>query len=156
MTPAWRKALDELIKWAVPAVCAGLLALWHEVPLAWQHYWPVCVVALQGVYSMWLALQTRSEVKSLRAIHERADAKEAEAKARDDATAKAFRAMLDDDMGKLYALCSVQGYTTEDERRRYNRLQVAYEAVGGNGEAKRRKEHFNALPDEETWNAHNQ
>ena len=46
-----------------------------------------------------------------------------------------------------------KGYTTEDERRRYARLHAAYEALGGNGEAKRRKIHFEALPDEEEWKA---
>lgn len=110
-------------------------------------------VCLQTVYSIILALQNKREIKSLRAIHEKADAKEEERKVIDGNIAKAFRAMLDDGMANLYAACVAKGYTTEDDRRRFDRLHAAYLAMNGNGEAKRRKIHFDALPDEEEWKA---
>ncbi len=148
-----RKIIEEIIDWAVPAACAGALLLWKDVPGEVQHYWPVACVLVIDVYLLIVAGQNRREVKRLRQIHENAEKKEADRKAVDDSIAKAFRAMLDDNMGALYAACVVKGYTTEDERRRYDRLQSAYEGVGGNGEAKRRKLHFEAIIDEETWKA---
>lgn len=147
------KIIEEIIDWAVPVACAGALLLWKDVPVEVQHYWPVVCVLIIGVYSLIVAAQNRREVRRLRQIHEKADAKEAERKALDDSIAKAFRAMLDDDMGTLYANCVAKGYTTEDERRRYERLNKAYIGLDGNGEAKRRKVHFDALPDEAEWNA---
>ena len=89
----------------------------------------------------------------MREAQELAEKKRAEQKKAEDNVAKAFRAMLDDAMGNLYSACVAKGYTTEDERRRYARLHAAYEAVDGNGEAKRRKVHFDALPDEDEWKA---
>ena len=148
-----KKVIEEVINWAVPVICAGALVFWKNVPQDVQHYWPVVCVSIQGLYSLIISYQNRKEVKRLREIHEEADRKEAERKAVDDSIAKAFRAMLDDDMGNLYAACLSKQYTTEDERRRYNRLHAAYEGVGGNGEAKRRKIHFDAIPDEEEWRA---
>ena len=148
-----RKIAEKVIDWAVPVICAGALLLWDDVPLEVRHYWPVLCVLAVGVLSLTVTVQNRNEIKRLRQIHDKADAKEAERKAVDDSIAKAFRAMLDDDMGNLYAWCVSKGYTTEDERRRYNRLHAAYEGVGGNGEAKRRKIHFDAIPDEEEWHA---
>ncbi|MBR6570421.1 MAG: hypothetical protein IKK75_08220 [Clostridia bacterium] len=147
------KIIEEIIDWAVPVACAGALLLWKDIPGEVQHYWPVVCVFIVGVYSLIVAIQNRREVRRLRQIHEKADAKEADRKAVDDSVAKAFRAMLDDNMGALYASCVEKGYTTEDERRRYDRLHSAYEGVGGNGEAKRRKLHFEAIIDEETWKA---
>lgn len=148
-----RKVIEKTIDWAVPAVCAAALVVWKDIPADLQHYWPVVCVAIQGLCSLVIAHQNRKEVRRLRAIHEKADAKEADRKAIDDSIQKAFRAMLDDQMGSLYASCVAKGYTTEDERRRYDRLQTAYEGCGGNGEAKRRKNHFEAIIDEETWKA---
>lgn len=145
--------IEQVINWAVPVICAGLLVFWKNVPAELHHYWPVACVFVQGLYSLILSHQNRRELMRLRQIHERADAKEAERKAVDDSNAKAFRAMLDDGMGNLYASCIAKGYTTEDERRRYNRLHAAYVGVGGNGEAKRRKLHFDAIMDEEEWKA---
>lgn len=151
-----KKIFEEIIDWAVPVACAGAMLLWDDVPDEIRHYWPVGCVFIVGIYSLIVAIQNRREVKRLREIHEKADANEAERKALDDSIAKAFRAMLDDQMGSLYAACVARGYTTEDERRRYARLHSAYEAMGGNGEAKRRKIHFDALPDEEEWKARQQ
>lgn len=148
-----RKVIEKTIDWAVPAVCAAALVVWKDIPADLQHYWPVVCVAIQGLCSLVIAHQNRKEVRRLRVIHEKADAKEADRKAIDDSIQKAFRAMLDDQMGSLYASCVAKGYTTEDERRRYDRLQTAYEGCGGNGEAKRRKNHFEAIIDEETWKA---
>jgi len=148
-----KKIVEQIINWAVPVVCAGVLVLWKSIPDDLQHYWPVVCVFIQGLYSLILAYQNHKEVAHLREIHEKADAKEAERKVADNNIATAFRAMLDDDMGSLYAACVAKGYTTEDERRRYSRLHSAYEAVGGNGEAKRRKVHFEAIQDEEEWRA---
>ena len=145
------KVVEEIINWAVPVICAGALVFWQKVPHDVQHYWPVVCVSIQGLYALVVSYQNRKEVKRLRKIHEDAERKEAERKTVDDNIAKAFCAMLDDDMGNLYASCIAKGYTTEDERRRYNRLHAAYESVGGNGEAKRRKIHFDAIPDEEEW-----
>ena len=148
-----RKIIEEIIDWAVPVMCAGTLLVWQKIPADIQHYWPVICVSITCVYSLIIVYQNRKEVKRLREIHEKADVKEAERKAIDDSISKAFRAMLDDQMGCLYAACVAKGYTTEDERRRYARLHAAYEAMGGNGEAKRRKVHFEALQDEEEWKA---
>ena len=148
-----KKVVEEVINWAVPVICAGTLVFWKNIPQDVQHYWPVLCVSIQGLYSLIISYQNRKEIKRLREIHEMADQKEAERKAVDDSIAKAFRAMLDDDMENLYAACLTKGYTTEDERRRYNRLHTAYEGVGGNGEAKRRKIHFDAIMDEEEWRA---
>lgn len=148
-----KKVVEEAINWAVPVICAGALVFWKNIPQDVQHYWPVLCVSIQGLYSLIISYQDRKEIKRLREIHEKADQKEAERKAVDDSIAKAFRAMLDDDMGNLYAACVAKGYTTEDERRRFNRLHKAYKGMGGNGEADRRKEHFDMLPDEETWKA---
>ena len=41
------------------------------------------------------------------------------------------------------------------QKQGYNRLHKAYEGVGGNGGAKRRKVHFDALKDEEEYRACN-
>lgn len=148
-----KKCIDGIINWAVPAICAAALVAWKHIPPDIQRYWPVVCVFIQGLYALRISMQTRKEVRHLRELHEKADKKEAERKSVNDSIAKAFRAMLDDDMGNLYAACVSVGYTTEDERRRYERLQKAYESVGGNGEAKRRKAHFEAIPDEEEWKA---
>ena len=150
-----RKIIEEIIDWAVPVMCAGALLVWQRIPADIQHYWPVICVSVVGVYSLIIVFLNRREIRQLRQIHEQADAKEAARRALDESIAKAFRAMLDDQMGCLYAACVAKGYTTEDERRRYARLHSAYEAMGGNGEAKRRKIHFEALPDEEEWKARN-
>lgn len=151
-----KKVIEEVINWAVPVICAGALVFWKNIPQDIQHYWPVLCVSIQGLYSLIISYQNRKEIKHLREIHEKAEQKEAERRAVDDNIAKAFRAMLDDDMGNLYAACLTKGYTTEDERRRYNRLHTAYEGIGGNGEAKRRKIHFDAIMDEEEWRAKHQ
>lgn len=150
-----KKIIEQVINWAVPVICAGVLVAWGRVPANLQHYWPVGLVFIQGVYSMVLSYQNHNEIKHLRSIHEREEAREADRKAVDDANAKAFRAMLDNDMAELYALCVKKRYTTEEDRRMYNRLHKAYEGVGGNGEAKRRKVHFDALKDEEEYRACN-
>lgn len=146
-----RKIAEKVIDWAVPVICAGALLLWDDVPLEVRHYWPVLGVLVVGFLSLTVAIQNRNEIKRLRQSHESNVAKEAERKKVDENIAKAFRAMLDDDMGNLYGACVSKGYTTEDERRRYNRLHAAYEGVGGNGEAKRRKTHFDGILDEEEW-----
>lgn len=150
-----RKIIEEIIDWAVPVMCAGALLVWQQIPADIQHYWPVICVSVVGVYSLIIVFLNRREIRQLRQIHEQAVAKEAARRALDESISKAFRAMLDDQMGSLYAACVARGYTTEDERRRYARLHSAYEAMGGNGEAKRRKIHFEALPDEEEWKARN-
>ena len=148
-----KRVIEKLIDWAVPVICAGALLLWQKVPNDVQHYWPVVCMGVMGLFSLCISIQNRQDVRRLRVIHEQADLKAEESKKKDDLFAKAFRASLDDDMGKLYAICVEKGYTTEDERRRYDRLQAAYEGVGGNGEAKRRKEHFEAIMYEEEWRA---
>lgn len=148
-----KKAVEEIIDWAVPVACAGALVFFGKVPKEIQHYWPVICVSVMGIYSVFVAAQNRKQIRRLREIHEEAERKELERKTRDDNISKAFRAMLDDDMGTLYANCVAKGYTTEDERRRYDRLDKAYEGLDGNGEAKRRKEHFFAIPDEAEWKA---
>lgn len=148
-----KKIIEQIINWAVPMVCAGLLVAWGQIPTNLQHYWPVFLVFVQGVYSLVLSYQNHNEIKHLRAIHEREAEKEAERKAVNDSISKAFRAMLDNDMAELYAACVQKAYTTEEDRRMYDRLHKAYEGVGGNGEAKRRKIRFDALMDEEEWKA---
>jgi len=148
-----RKIIEEIIDWAVPVACAAALLAWKEIPADIQHYWPVICISVTDVYFLIVLYKNRKEIRNLREIHEKAVAKEAERRALDDNIAKAFRAMLDDQMGNLYAACVAKGYTTEDERRRFNRLHTAYKGMGGNGEADRRKEHFDMLPDEETWKA---
>lgn len=147
------KIVEGLVSWALPIICAGLIVVWGRVPDEIRHYWPVALVCMLDLWFGMIALQNRSEIRKLRAIHEKADAQEEKRRAIDDSIAKAFRAMLDDDMGNLYAACVARGYTTEDERRRYERLHRAYEGIGGNGEAKRRYTHFFALPDEAEWRA---
>lgn len=148
-----KKIIEETINWAVPAICAAALLLFQKLPIDIWHYWPVICVSIMGICSLLITSQNRRDVKKLRKIHEDADKKEVERKAIDDSIAKAFRAMLDDSMALLYAQCMVKGYTTEDERRRYNRLNAAYIGMNGNGEGTRRKIHFDAIPDEEEWNA---
>lgn len=146
-----RKIAEEVIDWAVPVVCAGAILIWQDMPQDVRHYWPVICLAVMDVYLLAVTAMTRREVRRLRRAQEAASAKAELDKTRDDNIAKAFRAMLDDNMGTLYALCIERGYTTEDERRRYERMQKAYEALGGNGEAKRRKARFDGIDDEETW-----
>lgn len=156
MKQTGRKIVDEVINWAVPAACAAALLAWETVPQEWRHYWPVLCVAMIGIFSLAMEGQTRREVKRLRKIHEEAD-KRAEANGkRDSDIASAFKAMLDDDMGKLYVHCLAQGYTTEDERRRYRRLDAAYKDMGGNGEATERKERFFGIMHEEEWKLKNE
>lgn len=151
MKKAGRKVVEEVIGWAVPAACAALMLLWKRVPEEMRHYWPVMCLAVMCLCSLALEGQTRSEVRKLRRIHEEADKRAEETKKRDSDIASAFKAMLDDDMGKLYVSCLQQGYTTEDERRRYRRLDMAYKDMGGNGEAAERKERFFAIMPEEEW-----
>lgn len=148
-----RKIIEKIIDWAVPVMCAGTLVFWQQIPGDIRHYSPLICVVVINLYMLAMICMDRREVRRLREIHDKADVKEAQRKAIDDCMLKAFRAMLDDQMGTLYAACVARGYTTEDERRRYARLHAAYEATGGNGEAKRRKIHFEALPDEEEWKA---
>lgn len=148
-----KRAIEKAIDWAIPALCAAVLVAWRHIPPEATHYIPVAIVGVTGLYGISISMRNRNDIKRLRAIHEAADAREEAARAKEESYASAFRAMLDDDMGTIYAACVLRGYTTEDERRRYDRLQKAYEGVGGNGEAKRRKTHFDALPDEETWKA---
>lgn len=148
-----KRAADKLVDWAVPAACAALLIAWGNLPHDVRHYWPIMIVALIAAGDSVATFRNRRDIKSLRAIHAAADEREEAMRQRDDAIAKAFRAMLDDSMANLYAACVQRRYTTEDDRRRYNRLHTAYTGMGGNGEAVRRKVHFDALPDEETWTA---
>ena len=148
-----QKAADKFVDWAVPAACAGLLLAWDSIPNDVQHYWPILIVGLIAVCDGLGTWRNRRDICALRALHAATDAREEAKQQRDEATAKAFRAMLDESMANLYAGCVAKGYTTEDDRRRYNRLHAAYKGMGGNGEADRRKTHFDALPDEETWNA---
>ncbi len=148
-----KRVIEKAIDWAVPALCAAVLVAWRHIPEEATHYMPVAIIGVAGLYGISISLRNRNDIKRLRAIHEAADAREEAAKVKDEGFASAFRAMLDDAMGTIYATCVARGYTTEDERRRYERLNKAYEGVGGNGEAKRRKTHFDALPDEETWKA---
>ena len=148
-----KKIIEQVINWAVPVICAGVVVMWGRIPADLQHYWPVGLVFIQGVYSIVLSYQNHNEIKHLRSIHEREEAKEAERKAVNDSNAKAFRAMLDMLMAELYGICVQKAHTTEEDRRMYNRLHNAYVGIGGNGEAKRRKTHFDALPDEEEYKA---
>lgn len=148
-----KRIIEQVINWAVPVICAGVVVMWGRIPADLQHYWPVGLVFIQGVYSIVLSYQNHNEIKHLRSIHEREEAKEAERKAVNDSNAKAFRAMLDMLMAELYGICVQKGHTTEEDRRMYNRLHNAYIGIGGNGEAKRRKTHFDALPDEEEYKA---
>ena len=148
-----KRAVEKAIDWAVPALCAAVLVAWRHIPEDAIHYMPVAIVGVAGLYGVTVALRNRNDIKQLRAIHEAAEAREEATKAKYEAIASALRAMLDDAMGAIYAQCVAKGYTTEDERRRYARLHKAYKGVNGNGEADRRKLHFDALPDEETWKA---
>ena len=147
----FKRIIEKIIDWGVPVVCAAALLIWKEIPNDLHHYWPVICIAVMGIYSLIMSIQTRRDVRSLHRIHKQADEKAAEKQARDDSIAKAFRAMLDDDMGKLYISCLEKGYTTEDERRRYDRLDKAYHELDGNGEAARRKPLFLAIDHEEEY-----
>lgn len=135
-----RKTIETAISWAVPVACAGLLVAWDKVPSDVQHYWPVLILAIPSVASLIMSDHTRKDVQKLHKLHDK-----------DDMMGKAFRAMLDDDMGKIYVACLEKGYSTEDERRRYDRLDAAYTSMGGNGEAARRKPLFHAIKHEEEW-----
>lgn len=149
-----KKIIEEIIDWAVPAICAGALLLFRQIPIDINHYWPVVCACVIGFCSLIVAIQNKREIKKMRKWHEENSRKNEERKLIDDSIAKAFRAMLDDSMATLYAQCVAKGYTTEDDRRRYNRLHSAYLGMHGNGEGARRKIHFDALPDEEEWKAH--
>ena len=138
--------IKRVANWAVPVICAATLALWDKIPVEAQHYWPVACIAVMGLCSLIMAIQDRRDLKLHIQMH-------TERKETDECMLKAFRAILDADMCAIYAACVARGYTTEDERRLYNRLHNAYEGAGDNGEAKRRKVHFDALPDEEEWRA---
>lgn len=146
-----KRILEEIIDWAVPVICAGALLFWKDLPEGIQHYWPVLCVFVVGLYSLIVAAQNRREIRRLRRIHEKADEREAERKIVEESNAKAFRAMLDDQMGSLYESCMAKGYTTLDERRRYERLHMAYKTQGGDGEADRRDACFKKIIDYETW-----
>lgn len=148
-----KRVVEKVIDWSVPLLCASVLVGWKSIPAEAQHYWPVACVAITGAYGIVMAIQNRREVTRLKRIHEDADKRETEARATNEAVASALRAMLDDAMGELYERCVFKGYTTEDERRRYARMHKAYEGIGGNGEAARRKIHFDAIPDEAEWKA---
>ena len=139
-----RKIIENVISWAVPVACAGLLVTWEQAPEDVRHYWPVLILAIPSIASLVMSSHTRKDVQKLHKLH-----------SKDDMMAKAFRAMLDDDMGKLYVSCLEKGYTTEDERRRYDRLDAAYTSAGGNGEAARRKTLFHAIKHEEEWRLEN-
>lgn len=139
--PYVRKILETLIGWIVPVIGAAALVLWRQIPEDAMHYWPVAVLGVLAISAWWQSVQVRKDVAHLRELH-----------AKDDKMGKAFRAILDDDMGKLYVKCLEKGYTTEDERRRYDRLDSAYTSLDGNGEAARRKPLFHAIAHEEEWN----
>lgn len=145
------KIIEKVIDWAVPAACAAALLAWEKVPQEWRHYWPVLCVAMIGIFSLAMEAQTRREVRKLRRIHEEADKRAENDEKRNTEIGSAFKAMLDDDMGKLYVACLSHGYTTEDERRRYRRLDAAYKDMGGNGEAAERKQRFFGIMHEEEW-----
>ena len=148
-----KRVIEKIIDWAVPAVCAAALLVWKKIPIDIAHYWPVLCACGIGICSLTAALSNRRGIIQLKKIQEENQKKEESRKAIDDSIAKAFRAMLDDSMALLYGQCVAKGYTTEDERRRYNRLHNAYVGMEGNGEGARRKIHFDALPDEEEWKA---
>jgi hypothetical protein len=141
-----KSVADRVIGWAVPIVCAATLALWDKIPPEAQHYWPVACIAVVGVCALIMSCQDRRDMRTHIKMHD-------ERKVTDAAMLKAFRAILDAEMGSIYAACMARGYTTEDERRMFNRLHNAYKGANGNGEADRRKVHFDALPDEEEWRA---
>lgn len=141
-----KKVLDLVVSWAVPAICAATLVMWKRIPLEMRHYWPVVCIAIIGLSSLVVACQNRRDIRLHMCMHE-------ERKKTDDSTDRAFRAILDAEMGVLYAKAVERGYTTEDERRMYDRLEDAYEEKHGNGEAKRRKTHYMAIEYEEEWRA---
>lgn len=143
-----KSVADRVVGWAVPIICAATLALWGKIPPEAQHYWPVACIAVVGVCTLIMSCQTKRDMKLHISMHD-------ERKTTDAAMLKAFRAILDAEMGSIYSACVARGYTTEDERRMYNRLHNAYKGADGNGEADRRKVHFDALPDEEEWRAAN-
>jgi len=139
-----QKIADKVVSWAVPVLCAAALAMWSKIPAEAQHYWPVACIAVIGIYNLVVACQDRRDLKRHMQMHD-------ERKAIDDSMSKAFRAILDAEMGALYSNAVTRGYTTEDERRMYDRLEEAYEEQHGNGEAKRRKVHYFAISYEEEW-----
>lgn len=147
------KIVDAIIKWAVPAAGAALIAAWSNAQEDLR--WVVLSVAAVILFG-WYYSKTRT--KTLLELSKRVDEIDRRQQVSEEdmgTTRKAFRAMLDDDMGKLYHACLRQGYTTEDERRRYDRLQKAYEANEGNGEAKRRKDLFYEILTEEQYRIRN-
>ncbi len=126
---------EKTVDYVVPILCAGALVWVGQMPESLHHWVPVLVVGVLSLCAVILSGATRREVRKLSRIHEESDSHSI-------LMAEATRAQLDDSMGKLYAACIERGYTTEDERRCYDRMEKAYEAIGGNGEAKRRSVKF--------------
>lgn len=126
---------EKTVDYAVPVVCAAAMVWLDQLPPRLHHWMPVLMAAVLSLCAVLLATSTRREVVKLRQLHRDSDAHSA-------LMVEATRAQLDDSMGKLYAACMGRGYTTEDERRCYDRMEKAYEAIGGNGEAKRRSIKF--------------
>lgn len=146
MQDVLKKAGEKVIDYIIPGACAAVLLWFGRLPENIREAVPFLAVAAIALCSIIQSGRTRSEIGKLRKIHEESDRTS-------DLMSEAMRAQMDDAMGKLYAGCVQRGYSTEDERRCYERMERAYEGIGGNGEAKRRASKFFALRTEEEWKA---
>lgn len=136
----FKRIAEQAIDYLVPVICAAAMLWVGKIPGEIQHWIPVGIVGAFSMSAVIQGIRTRHDVRELRKLH-----------ADDAFKTEAMRAQLDDAMGKLYASCVVKGYTTEEERRVYQRMEDAYEGIKGNGEAKRRAAWFFALMPEEEW-----
>ena len=135
-----KRIAEQAVDYLVPVICAAAMVWLGDFPAGIGHWVPVGIVGILAMCAVVQCIRTRRDVAKLRALHED-----------DGLRLEATRAQLDDSMGRIYATCVTRGYSTEDERRCYDRMEQAYENLGGNGEAKRRAVSFFAIPREEVW-----
>lgn len=139
-----RKVVDKVIDYTVPLLCAGVTVRFSNLPAEWQKVAPMALVVAAMFYVLFVTNRTRRDVEELKAIHKKSDEI-------NDILFAALRIDMNDAMQNLYESCLKRGYTTEQERRSYGKMQAAYEACKGNGESLDRKNRFYALQHEEEY-----
>lgn len=135
-----KRIAEQAVDYLVPVICAAAMVWFGKFPEGVRHWVPVGIVGILAMCAVIQCSRTHKEIAKLRALHED-----------DGLRLEATRAQLDDAMGRIYTTCVERGYSTEDERRCYERMEKAYEGIGGNGEAKRRAASFFAIKREEVW-----